>query len=139
MAPISVVLSSGLPIRKVFIRCFSFDRNVSEIDSCTSSREPAQQTCPWLNQIPSTTPSIALSTSASANTRNGDFPPSSSVRPLSVPAVNVRISRPTCVEPVKATLSTSPCDASVRPVSPAPVTKLKTPGGRPAFWVSSAK
>ncbi len=47
----------------------------SATDSCTSRREPAQQTWPWLNQIASTNPSTALSRSESSNTMNGDLPP----------------------------------------------------------------
>src|SRR5205823_2232592 len=38
--------------------------NLSAMLSCIRSREPAQQTCPWLNQMPSTRPSTALSRSA---------------------------------------------------------------------------
>ena len=100
--------------------------------SCTSSREPAQQTWPWLNQIASTTPSTAPSRSASSNTMKGDLPPSSSVSDLPVPAVAWRIRRPTSVEPVKAILSTPGCSTSAAPVAPSPVTTLSTPGGRPA-------
>ena len=49
-----------------------------------------------------------------------------------------RSARPTSVEPVNATLSTSGCSTSARPVSPAPVTMLTTPGGRSACWQISA-
>ena len=45
---------------------------------------------------------------------------------------------PTSVEPVKATLSTPGCSTSARPVSPAPVTMLTTPGGRSACRQISA-
>jgi len=55
----------------------------------------------------STTPSTALSRSASSNTMKGDLPPNSRLSFLPVPAVALRISRPTSVEPVKAILSTS--------------------------------
>ena len=40
--------------------------------------------------------------------------------------------QPTSVDPVKATLSTSSCVASILPMAPEPVNTLKTPGGRPA-------
>ena len=103
------------------------------------SREPAQQTWPWLNQIASTTPSTALSRSASSKTMNGDLPPSSSESFLPVPAVALRMMRPTSVEPVKAILSTSGCSTISAPVAPSPVTMLTTPGGNPASWQSSAK
>jgi hypothetical protein len=48
-------------------------------DSCTSSREPAQQTCPWLKKMPLTMPSTAWSTGASSKTMLAALPPSSSV------------------------------------------------------------
>ena len=66
------------------------------------------------------------------------LPPSSRVTFLSVPATDLAIALPTSVEPVKATLSTSGCSTSARPVSPAPVTMLTTPGGRSACWQISA-
>jgi hypothetical protein len=45
---------------------------------------------------------------------------------------------PTSVEPVNATLSMPGCATSARPVSPAPVMMLTTPGGRSACWQISA-
>ncbi len=66
------------------------------------------------------------------------LPPSSRVSDLSVPATVFAISRPTSVDPVNATLSTSSCATSARPVSPAPVMMLTTPGGRSACWQISA-
>ena len=49
------------------------------------------------------------------------------------------ISRPTAVEPVNATLSTSGCEASLAPTSgPSPVIRLKTPGGTPHSWATCA-
>ena len=106
MAPMSTALSSGSPTRSVSIRCLSLATSRSATPSCTRIRDPAQQTWPWLNQIASTTPSTTLSRSASAKTMNGDFPPSSSESLLPLPAVAVRMIRPTSVEPVKAILST---------------------------------
>ena len=111
----------------------------SWIDSWTRSREPAQQTWPWLNQIASTTPSTAESRSASSKTMNGDLPPSSSVSALPEPAVASRIFRPTSVEPVKAILSTPSWRTISSPVAPSPVTMLTTPAGTPAIWQISAK
>ncbi len=67
------------------------------------------------------------------------LPPSSRVTFLLLPATARAIALPTSVEPVKATLSTSGCDTMARPVSPAPVTMLTTPGGRSACWQISAK
>ena len=66
------------------------------------------------------------------------LPPSSRVAFLSVPAMDFAIARPTSVEPVNATLSTSGWATSARPVSPAPVMMLTTPGGRSACWQISA-
>jgi hypothetical protein len=48
------------------MRARSFATRRSAIPSCTRRREPAQHTCPWLNQIASTTPSTTLSRSASS-------------------------------------------------------------------------
>ena len=102
-------------------------------------REPAQQTSPWLNQMASTTPSTAPSMSASSNTMKGDLPPSSSDSFFSEPAVCSRMRRPTSVEPVKATLSTSSWPHSAAPVVPSPWTMLTTPAGRPTSRHTSAK
>ena len=70
----------------------------------------------------------------------GLLPPSSKVsffRLLAPEAAT--ISLPTSVEPVKATLSTSPCAASAAPaVSPYPGTTFTTPSGTPASAISSA-
>ena len=96
--------------------------------SCTSSRDPAQQTWPWLKKMPCTIPSTAWSIGASSKTMLAALPPSSSVSDLRVPATARAIDLPTSVDPVNATLSTSPCSTTARPVSPAPVTMLTTPG-----------
>ena len=66
------------------------------------------------------------------------LPPSSRVTFLLVPATVRAIALPTSVEPVNATLSTSGWPTMARPVSPAPVTMLTTPGGRSACWQISA-
>ncbi len=135
----SLLLSSGSPTRSLPSRAASLARIAPATPSCTSNREPAQQTWPWLNQIESTTPSTALSMSASSKTMNGDLPPSSSVRLLPLPAVASRIARPTSVEPVKATLSTPGCATSAAPVAPAPVTIFTTPAGSPISTQICAK
>src|SRR5216117_3448474 len=87
IAPISIALSSGGPTRSFSMRALSFVTRRSAIPSCTSSRDPAQHTCPWLNQIASTTPSTTLSRSASSNTTKGLLPPSSSESFFPEPAV----------------------------------------------------
>ena len=134
----SIALSSGSPTRSFAMRVRTLARNARSMDSWTSSREPAQHTWPWLNQIAFTSPSTAPSRSASSKTTKGDLPPSSSDRRLPDPAVTWRIARPTSVEPVKAILSTPGCRTRAAPVSPSPVTRLNTPGGRPTVSAISA-
>ena len=133
----SVFLSSGSPTRSVCSRSFSLSSSASNTGSCTSSRDPAQQTWPWLKKMPLTTPSTAWSSGASSNTMFAALPPSSSVRRFPLPAVARRMILPTSVEPVKAILSTS-ASTSAAPVSPAPVTMFTTPGGSSASWITSA-
>ncbi len=135
----SIALSSEGPTRSFSMRARSLTTSRSAIPSCTSRRDPAQHTCPWLNQIASTTPSTTLSRSASSNTMNGLLPPSSSESFLPEPAVAFRMMRPTSVEPVNAILSTSGWLTISSPVRPSPVTTLSTPAGRPASCASSAR
>ena len=139
IAPMSVFLSSGSPRRRVERRSFSRSTTSSWMFSCTSRREPAQHTCPWLKKMPLTMPSMAWSMGASSNTMFAALPPSSRVAFLSVPAICFAMARPTAVDPVNATLSTPSCATSVAPVSPAPVMMFTTPGGRSACWRISAK
>ena len=47
----SLLLSSGSPTRSLPSRAASLARIAAATPSCTSRREPAQQTWPWLNQI----------------------------------------------------------------------------------------
>ena len=92
---------------------------------------PDSQTWPWWKKVAQSAPSTAWSMSASSNTMFGDFPPSSSVVFLIVLEASCMIRRPTTVEPVKATLSTSGCEASSSPtVEPPPVITFTTPFGR---------
>src|SRR6218665_3209151 len=107
--------------------------------SCTSNRDPAQQTCPWLKKMPFTIPSMASSRGASSKTMFAAFPPSSRVSRLDVPATCRAIDRPTSVDPVNATLSTSSCATSAAPVARAPVIMFTTPGGSSACCSISAK
>ena len=88
--------------------------------------------------MPLTMPSTAWSIGASSKTMLAALPPSSSVTFFVVPAIERAIILPTSVEPVNATLSTSGVLDQRRPVSPAPVTMLTTPGGRSACWQISA-
>ena len=87
----------------------------------------------------STTPSMALSKSASSKTKKADFPPSSRVIFFPSPAVFFLSNRPTSVEPVKAILDISLWFAIHEPVLPSPVTIFTTPAGIFASIQSSAK
>src|SRR5258708_7776693 len=82
--------------------------------------------------MPVIAPFTALSTSESAKTMLGDFPPSSSVMRFTVSAALLMISWPTAVEPVNAILSMPGCCTIALPTEPGPVTILITPGGTPA-------
>ena len=73
-------------------------------------------------------PSTAWSIGASSKTMLAALPPNSKVSFLAVPATARWISLPTSVEPVNAILSTPGCATRARPVSPAPVMMLTTPG-----------
>ena len=137
-APMSMLLSSGSPTRIFAMRAFSLPSSAGAVPSCTSRREPAQQTSPWLNQMLSTMPSTAASRSASANTMYGLLPPSSRLSFLPLPAVAWRMSRPTSVLPVKAILAMPGCAVRAWPTAPSPVTRLNTPAGRPTSWQISA-
>ncbi len=92
---------------------------------------PAQQAWPELANTPIAAPGTARARSASANTMSGDLPPNSSVTRLRLPAAARTISWPTAVDPVNATLSTPGWAVRAAPVSPNPVTTLRTPGGSP--------
>ena len=68
----------------------------------------------------------------------GLLPPSSSVTRLKSRALEVNISRPTRVEPVKLILSTPAWLTRAAPTSaPKPGKMLTTPGGNPASRISS--
>ena len=66
------------------------------------------------------------------------LPPSSIVILRSVPASWRMIALPTSVDPVNATFDAAGWPITRAPVSPAPVTKLTTPGGRSASCRISA-
>ncbi len=83
---------------------------------------------------------IAFSISASLKTMFGDFPPNSRVTFFKLdPAAAFMICRPTTVDPVKATLSTSMCEERAAPaILPKPEMMLMTPGGNPASFTRFA-
>ncbi len=77
--------------------------------------------------------STAASKSASAKTTLGFLPPSSSATFFTVAAAAAITRRPVTMPPVNETRSTSGASVSAGPTrSPAPSTRLATPGGTPA-------
>ena len=112
----------------------------SSTEDSTRIRERAQQSWPALPNTAPGAAAAAASRSASANTRLGDLPPSSSVTRLIVLAAPAAIERPTSVDPVKAILATSGCSTRRWPqVRPGPTTTFSTPSGSPAAAAISAK
>src|SRR2546421_13084734 len=103
-------------------------------------RDPAQQHCPWLKNIPKLTHEMALSMSASLKPIFGDFPPNSRVTFFRLElAAAFMICRPTTVDPVNATLSMSMCEEIAAPATlPKPERMLSTPGGKPASLTREA-
>ncbi len=115
------------------------DRYRSKTVRCTSTRLRAQQSWPALANTPPGVAAAARSMSASSKTIDADLPPSSRVTRLTVPAARAITSRPTSVEPVKATLATPGCSTRRVPtVDPLPTTTWTTPSGIPASRASSA-
>jgi hypothetical protein len=83
-----------------------------------------------------TAASAAFSTSASSNTINGAFPPSSSITGFRCSPAFAAILRPTAVLPVKLILRTSRCAISAFVIS-GPSSRVlpmtfRAPGGSPA-------
>ena len=98
--------------------------------SWTKTREPAQQTWPWLNKMPSWRPSKARSQSQSSKKILALLPPSSKVEGMSLSAAALATSRPTSVEPVKASFRKPGWSSIYWPARPPPpVTTFSTPGG----------
>ena len=107
--------------------------NAGSASRCTNTRDRAQQSCPALPNTAPANPRAAASRSASANTIDGDLPPSSSVTRFTSRAARAAISRPTAVEPVKATLAMPGCSTIRRPTSsPVPTSTVSRLSGAPA-------
>ena len=109
-------------------------------DSGTSIRVGALQDWPLLPKQPMTPPLTALAKSAASSRMIlADFPPSSWVTRLMPSAALRATSRPARVEPVKETTSISGCEEIAAPtVGPSPLTRLKTPAGKPDSAMISA-
>jgi len=77
------------------VRCYMVLAEIKELTIKSNTWTILTATCPWLNQMASTTPSTALSRSAESKMTTGDLPPSSSDSFLPEPAVNRRRVCPT--------------------------------------------
>ena len=107
------------------------------------NRFAAVQASPMLRILASMAPSTAASTSASAKTRNGAFPPSSMETRSSCSADCSTSRRPISVEPVKESLRSrrSRINGSITRELREVVSTLSTPPGRPAsvrIWASAS-
>jgi len=129
------------PTLNAEIRSCTFAAKASATDSCTMKRFAAVQACPMFRNLASIAPSTALSRSASSNTTNGAFPPSS-IETRSTPLAACSMSRtPTSVEPVKDSLrsrGSAMIGAESREAEDE-VTTFTTPAGRPTSSSSAAK
>ncbi len=134
-APISLLLSNGLPTRSRAMRLRRASSACSETLSCIKRRAAPVLRPPVK---PSTIPSMAESMSASSNTRIGGVSSNSSMTVLPWPEVNCRMARPASVGPSKAIMSTPSCCASMLPARSSPVTMFNTPSGSPAVRDRSA-
>ena len=102
-------------------------------------RVQAVQVCPPLMKQFARPTFTALARSASSSTTKALLPPSSSDTFLTVSAATAMTRLPAAVEPVNETMSTSGWAAIASPTTgPSPVTRLKTPGGRPTASKTSA-
>lgn len=112
--------------------------NLSYISSWTKVLEPAIQLWPALEKT-TVACFTAYSRSASGKMILADFPPSSRVIGLRLCLWEFLITKyPTYVDPVNETLLISLCCDNASPVFPSPVTKLITPGGKPASLIKFA-
>ena len=105
----------------------------------TSIRVRALQVWPELRKHLATPSGTAWARSASSRITFGDLPPSSIATGLTVAEASSLTRLPARVEPVKETMSTPGWAAIASPTTgPVPVTRLKTPAGRPAASITSA-
>ena len=105
----------------------------SWMPSVTMRRLDAVQRWPAWKNAPFTATDTAVARSASSSTMSGFLPPISSCTRAPAFTAAAATDGPTSCEPVKLTASMSGDDASAAPsVEPGPITRLSTPGGRPA-------
>ncbi|CAM5732230.1 hypothetical protein SALBM311S_01608 [Streptomyces alboniger] len=113
--PVCDCSSNGPPRRMIRARRTTSSTNRSCSESSTSSRAPAEQTCPECRKTAVSAMSTAVSKSASAKTMLGFLPPSSSATFFTVPAAAAIRPRPVWSPPVNETRSTSGWSASGAP------------------------
>src|SRR5579875_1566523 len=130
--PSATSLLYGSPTRRRFARSAKRATYASAIRSWTRWRLDAMQICPWLKKEPKAPADEARSRSASSNTMNGEFPPSSSETRLSVRPAASPTSRPTAVEPVNEIISTFGSTVRAAPGSASPGSTWNTSSGKPA-------
>ncbi|CAM5703273.1 hypothetical protein SGRIM128S_03479 [Streptomyces griseomycini] len=103
-------------------------------------RVQALHVWPELDMTLATPTLTARARSALGRMTLADLPPSSRATRFTMPEAIAPMRRPTAVEPVKETRSTSGCSARAWPATgPRPVTRLNTPAGTPASCTASAK
>ena len=111
----------------------------SKRSSCTYRRDPAVHTWPWLKKMPSAAAWATCRGSASGSTMCGDLPPSSRETFLRLPVAALATSRPDRGRTGEGHLVHAGVGGDgAADDGPGPVTTLRTPGGRPASWHSSA-
>mmetsp|Transcript_39544 Transcript_39544/g.99691 ORF Transcript_39544/g.99691 Transcript_39544/m.99691 type:complete len:322 (-) Transcript_39544:1907-2872(-) len=137
--PCAVPLSSGSPIVIFRTSSTTMATNSSWMLFSTNTRPAAMQFSPLLKNTPPIACFTERSKSESAKMINGLLPPSSRDTFFTLPAQDAMMCFPTSVEPVKPSLRTSGWSAMACPhTDPEPGRMFTTPGGMPAFTVSSA-
>ncbi|CAB4761132.1 unannotated protein [freshwater metagenome] len=101
LAPSCTPASVPLPIFNCDIACENSFVNCSAIFFCTYTRFAAVQAAPPLRILAIINPATAAGISASSNTTNGAFPPSSMEQRITRSAASRMSTRPTSVDPVK--------------------------------------
>ncbi|MCY1532566.1 hypothetical protein D9M68_678490 [compost metagenome] len=133
--PIWVPAFSASSIVSPFIRSPIAATKRSWMPSVTMRRDDAVQRWPVEKKAELTAASTATDRSASSSTTKGFLPPISSwyLRLCSTEASATRL--PVPVEPVKVMACTSGLSSIAWPTTePLPITRFRTPFGRPARW-----
>ena len=138
--PRRLVCSNGSPVVKAAAVAAAICSASARRSRGTSMRVSAVQVWPELRKHLPTPSATAFVKSASSRMTFGLLPPSSRATFFTVCDATSATRLPARVEPVKLTMSTSACAAMASPTTgPTPVTRLKTPAGRPASWMTSAR